>query len=347
MRYNSDKLKKFGAAVMVAAGLGEDEADLFVDNLLYADSRDMGSHGISRLINYSKRVQCGVITPKVNAEVVKEAPSCLVIDGHNGIGAKIARQAMDLCIERAKTTGCCVATVRNGNHFGAGAFYTKYAAQKGMIAFMVSNSEAAVAPIGGAKAMLGTNPLGVAVPAMRNDPFDLDMATSVVARGKVVLAQKEGRKIPLGWAVDKNGADTTDPNAVLDSGCMLPFGGAKGYAISLFIDLMCSCLGGSLNCRTTPHFWTDYEHPQNVGYFITVIDPSKFLPLEEFEDRVDDMLEEFKNCPTAPGVSRVFVPGEIEAGKERVSAAEGIELSDAIVDELRRVGKEFGVEADF
>ena len=182
---------------------------------------------------------------------------------------------------------------------------------------------------------------------MRNDPFDLDMATSVVARGKVVLAQKEGRKIPLGWAVDKNGADTTDPNAVLDGGCMLPFGGAKGYAISLFIDLMCSCLGGSLNCRTTPHFWTDYEHPQNVGYFITVIDPSKFLPLEEFEDRVDDMLEEFKNCPTAPGVSRVFVPGEIEAGKERVSAAEGIELSDAIADELRRVGKEFGVEADF
>jgi len=163
----------------------------------------------------------------------------------------------------------------------------------------------------------------------------------------VVLAQKEGRKIPLGWAVDKNGADTTDPNAVLDGGCMLPFGGAKGYAISLFIDLMCSCLGGSLNCRTTPHFWTDYEHPQNVGYFITVIDPSKFLPLEEFEDRVDDMLEEFKNCPTAPGVSRVFVPGEIEAGKERVSAAEGIELSDAIADELRRVGKEFGVEADF
>jgi len=347
MRYDYEKLKRFGAAVMVKAGLGEDEAEVFMENLLFADSRGVGSHGISRLVNYSKRVQCGVITPKVNAEVVKEAPSCLVVDGHNGIGAKIARQTMDMCIARAKETGCCVATVRNGNHFGAGAFYTKYAAQKGMIAFVISNSEAAVAPIGGAKAMLGTNPLAVSVPAKRNDPFDLDMATSVVARGKVVLAQKEGRQIPKGWAVDKDGKDTTDPNAVLDGGFMLPFGGPKGYAISLFIDLMCSCLGGALNCRTTPHFWTDYDHPQNIGYFMVVIDPDKFLPREEFEDRVDTMLEEFKHCPTAPGVSRVFIPGEIEAGKERTSAAEGIEISDAVAEELRRVGKSFGVEADF
>ena len=347
MRYNYEKLKIFGTQVMIQAGLEPDEAALFTENLLYADSRGMGSHGISRLINYSKRVKCGVITPGANAEIVQEAPSVLVIDGHNGVGAKIARQAMDLCVERAKTTGCCAATVRNGNHFGAGAFYTKYAAQKGMIAFMVSNSEAAVAPIGGAKAMLGTNPLGVAVPAKRNDPFDLDMATSVVARGKVVLAQKEGRKIPLGWAVDKNGADTTEPDAVLDGGSMLPFGGAKGYAISLFIDLMCSCLGGALNCRTTPHFWTDYEHPQDVGYFIIVIDPSKFLPLEEFENRVGDMLEEFKNCPPAPGVKRVLIPGELEAEKERASMRDGIEISDAVAAELREVGKTYGVTADF
>ena len=149
MRYDYNKLKDFGTKVMVAAGLGEDEAEIFMDNLLYADSRGMGSHGISRLINYSKRVQCGVITPKVDAEVIKESTSCLVIDGHNGIGAKIARQAIDMCMERARKTGCCVATVRNGNHFGAGAFYTKYAAQKGFIPLMVSNSEAAVAPIGG------------------------------------------------------------------------------------------------------------------------------------------------------------------------------------------------------
>lgn len=347
MRYEYQTLKEFGKQVMIRAGLEQDEADVFMENLLFADARGIGSHGISRLINYSKRVACGVIAPGVDAEVVREAPSCLVIDGHNGIGAKIARQAMDLCITRARETGCCVAAVFNGNHFGAGAFYTKYASDQGMIAFVVSNSEAAVAPIGGAQAMLGTNPLSVAVPAGRNDSFNLDMATSVVARGKVVLAQKNGQSIPKGWAVDKNGVETTDPDAVLDGGCMLPFGGAKGYAISLFIDLMCSCLGGALNCRTTPHFWTDYEHPQNIGYFMVVIDPGKFLPVEEFTGRVDDMLEEFKACPPAAGVERVYVPGEIEAGKERVSLELGIELSDAVAEELRAVGETYGVKANF
>jgi len=347
MRYDYNVLKSFGAQVMVKAGLEAEEADLFMDNLLYADSRGVGSHGISRLINYSKRVRCGVITGGANIEVVSEAPSALVIDGHNAIGAKIGRQAMDLCIAKAKETGCCTATVRGANHFGVASFYTKYAAEQGLIAFVVSNSEAAVAPIGGAKAMLGTNPLGIAVPAKRNDAFDLDMATSVVARGKVVLAQKEGKQIPLGWAVDKNGANTTDPDAVLDGGFMLPFGGPKGYAISLFIDMMCSCLGGADNCRTTSHFWTDYETPQNIGYFIFVVDPSKFLPQEQFLDRVDTMMEEFKACPTAPGVDRVYIPGEIEANKTRTSMEQGIELSDAVVEELRRVGKEYGVEATF
>jgi LDH2 family malate/lactate/ureidoglycolate dehydrogenase len=123
--------------------------------------------------------------------------------------------------------------------------------------------------------------------------------------------------------------------------------GNRWEVISLFIDLMCSCLAGAKNCRTTSHFWTDYEHPQDVGYFIVVIDPSKFMPLGTFLDRVDDMLEEFKACPPAPGVKQVMIPGEIEVDKERVSAAEGIEIPDTIIRELREVGKEYGVEAAF
>ena len=347
VRYNYQIMKEFGTKVMISAGLGKDEATLFMENLLFADSRGLGSHGISRLINYAKRVKVGVITAGANIEVIQDSPSALAMDGHNGIGAKIARQAIDLCMERAKKTGCCVGTVKNGNHFGAGAFYSKYAAQKGFIVILVANSEAAVVPIGGSVAMLGTNPFGIAIPAKRNDPFDLDMATSVVARGKVVLAQKEGHDIPLGWAVDKHGIGTTKPSEVLDGGSMLPFGGAKGYAISLFIDLMCSCLGGAKNCRTTNHFWTDYEHPQDVGYFMIVIDPSKFLPMQEFENKVDDMLEEFKNCPPAKGAKQVFIPGEIEADKQRYSEREGIEISDAVIKELRVVGKTYGVEVKF
>ena len=128
---------------------------------------------------------------------------------------------------------------------------------------------------------------------------------------------------------------------------MLPFGGPKGYAISLFIDLMASALGGSLNGRNTNHFWTDYEHPQDIGYFMVVIDPSKFMPQEVFLQRVDDIFDEFKNCPTAPGVKSVMLPGEIEANKQETAMKEGIELSDAVVSELREVGAQYGVKADF
>lgn len=230
-------LKEFGKDVMIKAGLESEEAALFMDSLLFADCRGIGSHGISRLINYSKRVQTRVITPGVSAEIIRESPAAIVVDGKNGIGAKIAMQTMDFCMERAKKYGCCIATVRNGNHFGASAFYTRHAAENGFISIVACNSEAAVAPVGGKQAMLGTNPLGIGVPA-KEYKFNLDMATSVVARGKVVLAKKEGRDIPLGWGVDKYGADTTNPDDVLDGGSMLPFGGAKGYGISLFIDLM-------------------------------------------------------------------------------------------------------------
>lgn len=347
MRYHYQKLKDFGTKVMISAGLEEEEATLFMENLLYADSRGVGSHGISRLINYAKRVKCGIITPGANVEVLQESAATLVLDGHNGIGAKIARQAMDLSIAKAKEAGCCVTTVRGGNHYGVGAFYSKYAAEQGMIAWVLSVSSIAVAPTGGAEAMLGTNPFSLAVPAQRNDPFDLDMATSVVARGKVVLAKKNGKEIPDGWGLDKQGVPTTDPDAILDGGFMMPFGDYKGYGIGLFIDLMCGCLAGGKNSRTTPSFWNDYDNPQDLGYFMMVIDPEKFLPLPLFRERVDDMLEEFKNCPTAPGVDRVLVPGQLEAERERESIALGVEISDAVVAELRQVGEIYGVTADF
>lgn len=347
MRYSYDKLKDFGTKVMVSAGLEPEEAALFMENLLYADSRGVGSHGISRLINYAKRVKCGVITSGANVEVVQESAATLVLDGHNGIGAKIARQAMDLSIAKAREAGCCTTTVRGGNHFGVGAFYSKYAAEQGMIAWVLAVSSTAVAPTGGAEAMLGTNPFSLAVPAERNDPFDLDMATSVVARGKVVLAQKKGESIPDGWALDKQGLMTNDPDEVLDGGFMLPFGDYKGYGIGLFIDLMCGCLAGGKNSRTTPSFWNDYENPQDLGYFMVVIDPEKFLPLPLFKERVDAMLDEFKSCPTAPGTDRVYVAGEKEADRERESQKLGIELPDAVAAELRRVGQIYGVNADF
>ncbi|MEE3488616.1 MAG: Ldh family oxidoreductase [Bulleidia sp.] len=343
MKFAYDSLLRFGTEVLVAAGFEEEEARIQTDAMLFADARGIHSHGMSRLINYSKRVECGVMSAGQNVEVISESESAVAFDGHNGVGPKIARQALERCMEKATKTGCCVATVRHGNHFGAGAYYTKYAADHNMIALVLSNSEAAVTPWGGSKPMLGTNPISLGIPAGNGDSFNMDMATSVVARGKVVLAQKEGKSIPEGWAVDKNGKMTTDPNAVLDGGCMLPFGGPKGYAISLAIDLLASCLGGALNCRETHHFWTDYENPQDVGYFMVVIDPTKLRPADEFFPAVQKEFSVFRNAPTAAGVKQVLIPGDIEAHNQEKSMDEGVELTDAVVEELRELGKKYNV----
>lgn len=346
MKYDAKKLQEFSANVMQAAGLRASDAEIFSEALIYADMRGIGSHGISRLRTYAKRVVTGVINQEAVPVVLRDSATALLIDGKNGIGASIAKQSLDMCIERARKHGSCCAAVRNGVHFGTGAFYTEYAAGKGMVCFMVSNSEAAVVPTGGAVPMLGTNPLSIGVPAGRRDPFVLDMATSIVARGKVVLAKKEGKGIPGDWGVDKQGTPTDDPDAILNGGAMLPFGGPKGYGISLAIDLICSCLGGALNSRETPGFWDDFEHPQNVGYFMIVLDAEKFLPLEEFTAKVDAMLGEFKACPTAPGVKEVMIPGEIEANKYRGCMASGVKLSAAVVEDLKGVGKEYGISVD-
>lgn len=347
MRYQAEKVKDYCSRVMQAAGLTAEAAEVFAEALVYADLRGIGSHGVTRLSVYSKRVASGVIRGDVQPEILSDCGGAITVDAKDGVGAYVARKTVDWCMERAARLGCCCATVKNATHFGSGAFFTEYAAKKNMICFVISNSEAAVVPTGGAVPMLGTNPLSIAIPARQHEPYVLDMATSVVARGKVVLAQKEGRSIPSDWGVDKYGVPSTDPAAILDGGAMLPFGGPKGYAISLMIDLMCSSLGGALSCCETPHFWDDFEHPQNIGYFVCVIDPSKFMPVDIFTHRVDSLLDNFKSCPTAPGVKEVMIPGEIEANKYKAGLVDGIELSDVVVADMVETGKRYGITADF
>ena len=343
MNYRAETLKLFGKEGMIRAGLDPEDADVFIDGLILADLRGVSSHGITRLSTYSKRVASGVIAPKARVTALQEKDSTLLLDAGNGMGIPAAEQAMEWCIRKAAEHGCCFAAVRGGNHFGIGAHFSMMAAEKGMIGFAVSNSEAAVVPTGGSRPMLGTNPLSVAIPAGRYAPVVLDMATSVVARGKVVLAQKNGESIPEDWGVDRDGVPTTDPAKILDGGSMLPFGGPKGYAISLIIDILCSCVAGALNCRTTPHFWDDFEHPQNIGFFLGAIDIGGFLDLDTFKGRIDQMLDEFKACPTKPGVPEVLLPGEIEQRNYERRIKEGIPLTEAVVADLKRTGESFGV----
>lgn len=346
MKYTIQELEDFSTQVMEAAGLAREDAALFSQSLVYADARGISSHGISRLKTYALRVQSGVIARKACPEVVSDGQGLLLINARHGIGSVSAIRIFDLLMKRAQTQGSCFAFVYNATHFGTGAFLTEHVARQGMIGFVVANAEASVVPIGGTKPMLGTNPLSVAMPAGRFAPPVLDMATSTVARGKVILAKKTGQTIPKGWAVDAKGQDTQDPDLAL-KGAMLPFGGAKGYGISLFIDLLCSGVSGALNSRTTHSFWSDYEHPQNIGYFQGVINHSLVVDQEAMLERVDGILGEMKACPPAPGVQEVYLPGEPERITHEGTRKEGILLPDSVKTELKELARTYAVADPF
>lgn len=328
---------------MQAAGLPETDSRLFAESLVEADMRGVSSHGITRLAAYSRRVNEGIVNTSGEITVEEHADTMLKVHGNNCMGVVSAGKAMQLCIERARTHGSCFAAIDGGNHFGAASFYTQMAARENMIGICVSNAPPAVAPIGGKTPFLGTNPLSISVPAGEHRPLVLDMATSVVARGKVRLAEKKGEQIPAGWGVDKNGRPTTDPGAVLDGGAVLPFGGAKGFAISLIIELLCTCLAGGLDSRHLGSFYDYSGEEQGLGFFLGAIDVSRLVSAEEFCARVDAVFDELKAQPRGEGVQEIFIPGEIEFNNYRRAQENGIALPEAVVAELETLAQKYRV----
>lgn len=342
MLYNAEKLKSFARDIIFKAGLDYDSSSIFSESIVNADMRGISSHGLTRLYAYSKRIHEGLVSKNTELKIVQDGLSLLLIDGQNGMGVVTAQKTMELCIERASKNGCCFAAVRGGNHFGYAAFFTEYAASKGMIGIAVANGPVAIAPTGGVSPMLGTNPISISIPARRHPPMILDMATSVVARGKITLAKKEGRTIPDNWGVDNEGYPTTDPTKVY---AMFPFGGAKGYAISLITEILCSCLSGALNGQEMGSFY-DFSNIQNSGFFLGAYNIESIMPLNIFEDRVDELLDSIKGSPKAPGVSEIMIAGEIEKNNYEVALNEGVVLSETVVKELLSLSEEYGIPFD-
>jgi len=342
--YNCEKLKSFVQYVMVDAGLNEEDSAFFADSLLYAQMRGIASHGLTRLSTYYRRAKEGLVDVSVEPAVVAEQPSFLLVDGCNGMGVSTASKVMKMCIEKAKTTGACFAAVRGGNHFGCASYFAEMAAKEGMIGFACANGPVAMAPTGGKEAMLGTNPMAVAIPAADREPFVLDMATSVVARGKVALAAKEGRTIPEGWGIDASGKNTTDPNAVK---CVLPFGGPKGYGIALAIEVLCSCLSGALNGQTMGSFYDFSGKHQDSGFFLGVLNVGGIVPTAAFTSATSSLFDSIKESPKADGYDEIFIPGEIEQRNYARAEENGVNISQAVLAELRELANTCGYKNDF
>jgi len=338
---NHEKLRAFIKSLMMKEGMCEEDAFTCADNLVDADLCGVESHGVSRTTNYMKRLRTGVVRHKDELKVISEFPAAISIDGANEMGMVVGKFAMEKCIEKARETGCCFATANHSNHYGMASYYARMAANEGMIGVTSTNAPPNIAPWGSSKKYMGTNPIAISAPTS-GEPIILDMAPSVVAMGKIILAAKLGKKIPEGWVLDPDGNPTTDP-VVGQYGTLLPIGGAKGSGIAIFGEILCGVLAGAACGPYINHFWKDFEHPQNVGQYFMAIDISKFLPLDEFIKNMDSLVSELKALPKNPGVEEIFMPGEIEAMRRRERMKNGIELSEQVYGELEDLGQQYDV----
>jgi len=343
MKFNPKNLRLYVSDVLEKVGLSNENAKVVAESLVVANLRGVDSHGVTRLPIYVKRLQTGAVTPNPQLTVEQESDATLLINGDAGMGQIVGGEAIKLGAEKARKNGAVYIGVKNSTHFGTGAFFIEQAINEGMIAYAMSNAPSTMAPWGGVIPYLGTNPYAFGVPAGKYPSIIFDMATSVVARGKIISAEKRGDSIPEGWAIDKNGVPTTNAKDALE-GCVLPFAGPKGYAISLMIDIMSGVLTGAGFGPHINNIYGDFDKPQNVGHFFQLIDINRLMPIDQFKARIDQMIEEIKSAPKAQGVSEIFLPGEIEFNTVKERSENGIKLGADVYESIKQTGQEFGID---
>jgi L-2-hydroxycarboxylate dehydrogenase (NAD+) len=349
--YRSQDLKNYIIRFFLTCNVPRRDAEIIADVLISADLRGVDSHGIIRLHSYyGDRIRKGTINPLSPVTVVKETPTTLLLDGGMGMGHVVGYGAMQRCIEKADQIGLAMATVRNSNHYGIAGYYAMLALPRDMIGISFTNSQPLVAPTYGRTAMLGTNPIAVAVPAGSQRPYVLDMATSIVPIGRVTVYEKAGKEIPPGWGVDKDGQVTTSPTSVLKGGALMPLGGIdlmrgyKGYGLAMLVDIFSGVLSGA-------SFGKDVGHPNeprgaDVGHFFAAIKIDAFRPLADFKADMDKIIQMMKDAPKATGQERIYIHGEKEFERAERYEREGVPLLAEVVKGLVEGGEKAGVPWD-
>lgn len=340
---NPSKLEALVREIFAASGMPQSEAGEVAGHLVLANLRGVDSHGVSRVGVYVERLDLGLVSQVTRTQTVRETPVSALTDGGNGSGPVVAARAMRLAIVKAKEAGIGMICAQGSNHCGMLAYYTKMAAESGLIGLATTSAPATMAPWGATERFFGTNPLSYAIPTPEGeDDIVFDMATSQVARGKIILAAKDGRKIPLGWAIDPEGRPTEDAEAALE-GTVLPLGGAKGSGIALLVEVLSSVLASTAYGPHIPPLYDNPTREQGLGHFFLAFRPDLFVEREEFEDRVSGMAWELRSLSPAAEHERVYLPGEPEAENERRRRTEGIPLSAEVFKELAEIATSRGV----
>src|SRR2546430_8862609 len=350
-------LREFSTRVFLHFGLPKEDAAQAADVLAVADLRGIDSHGVARLYSYFGLLSEGLINPKPRVHIVRSTASTATVDGDNGLGLVVGPQANQIAMDMAEKAGSGWVSVRNTNHYGIAGYYVLQALQRDMIGWAMTNSTKLVTPLWGAERMLGTNPIAIAFPGKEEPAIVIDMATCAAAYGKIEMARRRGEPIPEGWAVDSEGRDTTDPNAMINGGALLPLGsdrergGHKGYGLAIMVDVLCGVLSGANWGPFTPPFALRQEIPSRsvgngIGHFFGVMQIDGFIDRDSFKRQIDDYIRVFHATKPAPGRSGPLIPGDPEREAEKWRRENGVPLVLPVLEELRDISKKTRIPFD-
>ena len=341
-------LEKFMVNVMVKAGIPEADAKIVGDVLLQADKLGFDSHGVNRFKSiYLDRIREGILNPVTNYKIIKEGPTTAVIDGQNGMGHVIAYKAMKLAIEKAKKFGMGMVTVRNSSHYGFAGYYPLMAVRENMIGITGTNARPSIAPTFGVENMLGTNPMTFGIPSDESFPFLLDCATSITQRGKVELYAREGKDLPKGWVIDRNGESKTNSSKVLEdlisgNAALTPLGGVgeetggyKGYGYATVVEILSAALQQGSFMKMLIGSRDGKKIPYSVGHFFIVIDISSFTDPEDFKRTTGNILRELRASKKMPGQTRIYTAGEKENDTWLQRKDNGVPFNTELLEEFR------------
>jgi LDH2 family malate/lactate/ureidoglycolate dehydrogenase len=350
IRCPADALRSFTEDVLSRLGVPAADARLASDVFIEADLRGFDSHGVARLPWFVRRIQLGLIAVDPVVSVRWITPATGHCDGGNGLGMVVGHRAMAACIDRARETGAAFLAVRGSNHFGIAGYYSGMALAHGMIGLAMSNASPRVVPTGGTTGVLGTNPLSAAVPRRHGRPFILDMSTSAVSSGKIDVQLRKGSPVPDGWVypsvepfLDASGVV---PMSVLQYplGGRSVTGGHKGFGLGLLVDILSGVLSGAntgrrLAASQTPGTTSD------MGHFFGALQVAGFADASAFERDLDRLAADVTSSPPEDGVERVMLPGEPEMIRREAQATLGVPVLPAVVERLRDVARQVGLEA--
>jgi len=331
-RYPEAVLRQFVRDYLLALGDHPDEVDMNVNAVIYGALRWIPAQGqgLEKLLRHTRQLKEGGIKPGAAMRYLKERPATALLDANKGSGFVAATKAMQKAIEKARNTGVACVLVRNSNHYGTSGYYANIAAEAGMIGIAFTNSGPEMAPWGAKTGVLGTNPWGIAVPRSQDFNLILDMALTMSGQGMIRLAYREGKSVPITWAMTKEGKPSTNPAELLD-GLQLPIGEFKGSGLSFMTDVISGVLSGSKFGMDT---FTDLQD-LGVGHTFIALDPAAYMEPDEFESRLAVFVQQVKQAQPIHPDGEILLPGELEHRRMQERLDLGIPVDAETLEKLR------------